>query len=653
MANCFIVDRAVGNERDVIDAARTASARGDEVIGWTLDVAALLEEAGIAHTRAVEKLSNDPEMVLYRAAADWTKAFAVKARVGETSLRDALRYRDTTLWFWVELYLHHNTTAVARVRTIEQIAHVVPAQSSGTVSAVGLDAETLSLLASFCRVQSISSNLPSTAALAPAPGSFLRCAADAAKVFATAAKARLAPLSGMTPADLTFISHAAFWKSRAGADGSAQDYEHYLEPVLAETRVRGWAHNILGVGPGEIFRTRSKASQWRERFSRAVDERFLHVNRFVNSRVARASWNAFVAMKELHSRVATDRSIDEAFMHRGVAFGSASRGDLLRALLHQAPWAARCIEEFREAFHVLKPRAICLYAESSGLGRAALVATKSLGIKSLGLQHGILYPNYFSLERSADDLRTGTPIPDMTALYGDAAARLFRNIFRYPADRVVVTGAPQFDALRVLVRNAQQPFKLRERVGAAPGDKIVVLASRYKGIRETHKASGPEFARLLSALFTIPNVRLVVKPHPAEPQGAYDKDLAASSMADRTTVIADRPLSDLLPSTDLLLTVESLSATEALVAGVPVVILRHPSNLRDIVASGAALGVPDREDPAPVIRALLFDSETRTRWSIRCEEFLRDSACSVDGHAAERMAQTLRTVAGSGPIDSR
>jgi hypothetical protein len=111
-------------------------------------------------------------------------------------------------------------------------------------------------------------------------------------------------------------------------------------------------------------------------------------------------------------------------------------------------------------------------------------------------------------------------------------------------------------------------------------------------------------------------------------------------------VVTDRSLADLLPAADLLVTVESLSATEALVAGVPVVVLRHPSNLRDLVASGAALGVPDHEDPQPVLEAQLTHEEIRAKWRVSRDAFLRDVAHGVDGKALDRLVELVSRMAG-------
>ena len=267
-----------------------------------------------------------------------------------------------------------------------------------------------------------------------------------------------------------------------------------------------------------------------------------------------------------------------------------------------------------------------------------------LKVKTLGVQHGILYPNYFSYERTDEDVALGTPIADTTAMYGDDGVRLLETQFKYPKGRVVATGSPHYDALAAEVSAVDREDR-RSSLGVGPLDRLVVLASRYNGIRDTHKAAGPAFVALLRAVGAIKGAILIVKPHPAEPADAYDRDIAVEGLGQRVRVISTRSLTDILPAADILVTVESLSATEALVASVPVVVLRHPSNLRDLVASGAALGVPDGEDPRPHLEALLEDPEVRKRWRESRDAFLLDVAHGVDGGALDRLILLISRMA--------
>ena len=89
-----------------LDAARSGSARGEQIVAFSDVTAGGLSASSLPFSRSVEALGDDPEMPLYRATADWTRAFGLRATdaSGET-LKSALRYRDTTLWWWAELYL--------------------------------------------------------------------------------------------------------------------------------------------------------------------------------------------------------------------------------------------------------------------------------------------------------------------------------------------------------------------------------------------------------------------------------------------------------------------------------------------------------------------------------------------------------------------
>ena len=633
--------------RDLTEA-RTAHTRGETIVACSEDAAVALAASAVPFTRALAVLGDDPEMPLYRAAADWTKAFGSTATDdGGQTLKDTLRYRHTNLWWWAELYLHHNTEAARHVRFIEEMDLLFQASRPESVRGHGLGADETALLGRLCGARAI--EFKGTAAGSnpspPRAHALVSGLAEASKVIATAAKRSREDPSRLRPRSVLFISHAAFWRTRRAAGGEVQDYEHYLDSLLCGGASRGFPMVTLGVGPQDTFRTRSTAGKWKERLNTQRDNRFVHVNSFVTTKVAADALKAFGRAVSINRRFASAPSLASAFSHRGVSFLDLAKGDLARTLLLQVPWAARCLLEFETAFRALDPRLVCLYAESSGLGRAAIAAAQGLKIKTVGIQHGILYPNYFSYERSPEDVALGTPTADITAMYGDDGVRLLETAFRYPKGRVVATGSPRYDALAAEVRSVD-PVERRKALGVAPTEKLIVLASRYQGIRDTHKASGPAFAGLLAAVKAMRGTVLIVKPHPAEPASAYDADMAHAALGDRVRVESNRSLSDLLPATDLLITVESLSATEALVAGVPVVVLRHPSNLRDLVGSGAALGVRDGDDPRPVIESLLGDEEVKTRWRAARDSFLRDVAHGVDGKALDRLLNLVSQAAG-------
>jgi UDP-N-acetylglucosamine 2-epimerase len=173
------------------------------------------------------------------------------------------------------------------------------------------------------------------------------------------------------------------------------------------------------------------------------------------------------------------------------------------------------------------------------------------------------------------------------------------------------------------------------------------VASRFRAIRDTHQAIGTAFPALVRAVESLPGVRMLVKPHPAEPATAYDAVLRREGGRRARVLPAGSDLVEALHAADALVTVESLSAVEALVLGRPVVVLNMPTHLRELVDQGVALAVAAGEDPAPALRAVLFDAAVRERLAEARARYLSDFAMGVDGRATARIAALLRATAGS------
>jgi glycosyltransferase involved in cell wall biosynthesis len=145
----------------------------------------------------------------------------------------------------------------------------------------------------------------------------------------------------------------------------------------------------------------------------------------------------------------------------------------------------------------------------------------------------------------------------------------------------------------------------------------------------------------------------LVKPHPAESARGYERVLGELEAKRARLLAPETDLMQLLFAADALVTVESLSAVEALVLGLPVVILNMPTNLRQMVEAGVALGVPRGGDPRPALEQALDDAETRRRLDAARRAYLQDAANGVDGRATERLLAVLREAARTRVITSR
>ena len=260
----------------------------------------------------------------------------------------------------------------------------------------------------------------------------------------------------------------------------------------------------------------------------------------------------------------------------------------------------------------------------------------------MAVQHGILYPKYFSYRHDADEAEC--PRPDRTAVFGVAAQRFLVERGGYRPETLVLTGSPKFDELLARA-GVWDRTGLRGRIGVGADESLLVVASRFRPIRDTHHAIGGALPALLRAVEAMDGVRCVIKPHPAEPSEPYAAAVAAAG-ATRTRVLPpSTDLLELMHAGDVLVTVESLSAVEALVLGRPVVVLEMPNHLRDLVDAGVAVGVAAGSDPAGALWSVLRDPDTREELEQARQRYVSELAMGVDGHATERILALVREMA--------
>jgi hypothetical protein len=635
--------------------ARRRVDEGARVVLWNDGREADLRATGVAFRPAASYLEPGGRERIEEAAIAWTKAWGQRPLADGRSLRELVEWKGLSLWWWAELYLHHSTDATRWVRLVELLTRIFEAEAPDEVEACGLPADEELLLARTCTAWRV---LFHGAARSRAAGRRWRTwrvsfesrlntlKAGVAALKATLLRRPPLPRGGDERRTVLFLSHAAFWRDRRDpGTGDVHAFEHYFDRLIPETDAHPELRaHVVAVGPRAAFRRRGvpqRVSDWLR--LNPDSARYVHLNRYTTLRVfaelRRATRSARAAWKRLRHAA----GLRESFSHSGVNFADLAAPDLAATLLLQMPWAVRSFEESAEALAHVRPAALCLYAESSGWGRAALAAARAAGVPSVGVQHGILYPTYYSYIHAPDERYC--PRPDRTAVFGEAARRFLVERGSYAPESLVVTGSPKFDDLLKAAATWDRAA-LRARYGVGEGQKLAVLASRFRAIRATHQAVGSAFPALVRAVERIDGLRCVVKPHPAEPSAPYEAAIREAGAARVTLLAPSADLMELMFAADALITVESLSAVEALVLDRPVLVLNMPTNLRELVEAGAALGVPEGADPEPALHALLFDQQAASRLAEGRARHRADVAGGLDGHATRRIVELLATEAG-------
>jgi hypothetical protein len=565
-----------------------------------------------------------------------------------------------SFWWFAEIFLHHSTEATRYVRTIETLAHVLDTQRPDEVEAQDLPVDETILLARLCQARGVlfHGRLPRVplARSKAVWATSLRSRWNTAKTLAGALKALLVRpprLPGTTARRVLFLSHAAFWRERTDPDtGEPVLYEHYFDHIIPGVAAEpGLEPVVVAVGPRTAFRRRGTSSQLGDwvRFRQEAGP-YVHVQRYTSLRVLREVSRATREIRRLWGWMRVSPAVQEAFSHKGVRFADLSAPDLARTVLLQLPWAVRVYEEAAEVLQQVRPSVVCLYNEAGGLGRAVIAAARAAAVPSVGVQHGIVYPRYYSYNYT--ETETAAPRPDRTAVFGESARRELVRQGHYDPHTLVLTGSPRFDDLLEASRSWDRQA-IRSRHGVPAAAPLIVVASRFTGIRATHQSIGSAFPAFARAVESLPSVHAIVKPHPAEPAAGYEAVLR-TLVASRVKVLApNTALLELLFAADLVVTVESLSAVEALVLGRPLVILNTPTNLQEMVESGVALGVAEGADPRATLEAALFDAPTLGRLEAARRRYLADLAYGVDGGATRRIVALLRdTAQGSAVVVS-
>lgn len=625
------------------------------IVAWDEPAERALRARGTAFRTVAQSLGAEAAEEVDGAAVRWTKDWGRRPLLDGKSFRDLYAWKGVSLWWFAELYLHHSTEAARFVRVIEVVHRLLDAETPDEVEGHGLPEDEALLVARTCLARGVLFQRGAVRARRRRRVADVRRRArwNAVKAWATAAKAALsgpAPVPSRERPIALFLSHAAFWRRRALADDAApRAYEHYFDRLIPALAADGALRPfVVAVGPRAAFRRRQmgdRLSEWLRLQSGGAE--FVHMNRYFGASVAREARRGWALARRIWRELDGLPAVRESFSHRGVGFADVSEADLCATVLLQLPWAIRSYEEMAGVLRAVQPAVVSLYAESSGWGRAALAASRAAGVPAVAVQHGIVYPNYYSYVHDHDE--GDCPRPDRTAVFGEATRALLMEMGHYAADELVVTGSPRLDELQESAR-AWDGAATRAALGVSAGEPLVVVASRYRGIRATHQSIGSALPALLAALETL-GVNALIKPHPAESDADYLKVLSEAGARRARVLPAATDLLRLLHAADALVTVESLAAVEAIVLDRPVVVLNTPTNLRAMVDAGVALGVPVGADPTETLRRALFDEATRAALRAARERYRPRVAFGTDGGATARIVALLRLTAGLAPAE--
>jgi glycosyltransferase involved in cell wall biosynthesis len=591
-------------------------------------------------TRAVslaDYLTPEAEERAQLDARRWIKALRA-LDVDGAPMRARFTADGESLWWFTELYLHKEQAVLTVMRTIAAIDALIEREQPSSVQWRTGDPVTEYVAAARAGHYAGAPGSAPAATRLSAAERRVRARAHALRI----ADGRLgARGSGVRRATVAAFVHRAFVNS---ADGPAAG-ERYIGRVLTaiEARLPTGDLETIAVGPRRSFKRR----RWWDPLIGRTGEALVSIESIGSAeRSARdtTTWtsrHAFLEALEGSDALRTHAVID------GTDCWPVMHAQFVGVVWLQWPWSVRAMDRAATALELIAPRVAVTYAEAGGWGRALAVECRRRGVPLVGVQHGFIYRHWLNYLHEADELTPapgnpadrGFPRPALTLVFDRYAERHLLEEARFPADAVRVVGSAERDALAAAARrlSADGRIAIRRRLHVADNARVVLCATKYTEAGAVLPALAAA-ARSLAA----ERVHLVVKPHPSEDAGVY----AAFASPAASIVAAPEPLTDLLAIAEVVVTVNSTVAVDALAVGVPSVTLGQPNNLTPFVEARAMLGADGETAIAREIARLLSDDSLRAELVANGRALV---ASGVPGEAADNAAAAVLSAANLVP----
>jgi len=295
------------------------------------------------------------------------------------------------------------------------------------------------------------------------------------------------------------------------------------------------------------------------------------------------------------------------------------------------------------------PSVLVLTNEYGWIERSYLVSANREGVRTIGIQHGIIHPRHSGYIHDEENMQRQTsnplhcPIPDITAVSGSYDYDLLTKLAFYPTDTVAITGQPRYDIL-FYASKLYSRRRFFERNGIDQNHKVVLWATQAHGL--SFEENQKNYECVFNTIRGMKNVTLVVKQHPGEPESYTEEIRKKIDYFNVSNVVMVSKGSDMYELTyvcDILLTKTSTTAIEAIALDKPVIVLDLGSaqESADYVKDGVALEVRNAADLKSAINSILDGNYNIS--NIR-NDYIARRLFRIDGESSKRTANLIEAM---------
>ncbi len=285
------------------------------------------------------------------------------------------------------------------------------------------------------------------------------------------------------------------------------------------------------------------------------------------------------------------------------------------------PFYSSLIHSITEYFSNYRPKSVFIPYETGSLALAIISACKNLGITTLGIQHGHIYPDnpmYSYCDIRSESNLYGFPIPTHLLLFGNATKKLLLSN-GYPEKNLIAFGNPSLFNLKEF----QSKFNLHtslKKFSIEDSENVILFTTGklQRAYPEVGKYDYDEkiAERLIEKFGNNEKYKIIIKPHPTEDNIQIYEELIKKNHINNI-IISQNSIFELISLSSLVISVFSTTMYDALCFEKPVIRIKFSENNQQVIdLSKVIITTTLEEMPDEIINLLRsFDHKTFSKKS--------------------------------------
>jgi len=291
------------------------------------------------------------------------------------------------------------------------------------------------------------------------------------------------------------------------------------------------------------------------------------------------------------------------------------------------PFYLNLLDSLNFYFSTNKPKVIFLPYETGPLALAIISIFRKLGIKTIGVQHGYIYPYspmYSQTSFSNHDSPYGFPLPDTTLVFGNYVKDLLvKN--GYPPEKFEVFGNPSLFHLDVISSKFDSKM-IRKKFTLQDNQKVILFTTGklQRNYTEGGKYDYDEqiWENLLQNYGGKNDFFIILKPHPGEKNISIYKKIM-QKYPHNNVIITQNDIFELIQISSLVISVFSSTMFESLCFKKPVIRLKFSEYENHILDSSNAIITSNINDLTQNISKLIYNSKFKNSLSKNALNFIK------------------------------